>query len=479
MCNVQTVARGEVNVRAAVAVLAFSGILSALMQTIVIPLVSDLPRLLNTTASNASWVITSTLLAAAVTTPISGRLGDMFGKRRMLVICVLLLILGSVICALSSTLLVVIVGRALQGAATSVIPLGISILRDHLPPERVASAIALISATLGVGGSIGLPLSALAAQNFDWHVVFWGAAIVGTIALALIVIVVPESPVRSPGRFDVPGAIGLAVGLVSLLLALTKGASWGWGSTRVVTLLIVAVVVLVAWVWYEMRIHEPMVDIRVSASRPVLLTNLASIMTGFAMYAVALVLPQLLQAPAVTGYGLGQSMVVAGLCLAPSGVVMMLLSPVAARISNTYGPRTTLICGLVIIAISYLTGIYLMSAVWQLVVVACINGAGVGLAFAAMPALIMGVVPVHETGVANGLNALMRSVGTSLASAAIALVLTNLTVTIGTAAIPTAAAFRLTFIIGAGAAVIAILLAAFIPVRRPARAQQPVGAAAN
>jgi EmrB/QacA subfamily drug resistance transporter len=461
----------------AVAVLAFSGILSALMQTIVVPLVGELPRMLNTSADNASWVITATLLAAAVTTPISGRLGDMYGKRRMLIVCVLLLIAGSVLCAITSSLSVVIAGRALQGAATSVIPLGISILRDELPPERVAAAISLISATLGVGGSIGLPASALVAQNFDWHILFWCTAGVGVVALVLIVLVIPESPVRTPGRFDFVGAIGLAVGLVSLLLALTKGATWGWGSTRVVTLLVVGVVVLVAWVWFETRIPGPMIDIRVSASRPVLLTNLASIMSGFAMYAIALVLPQLLQAPAATGYGLGQSMVVAGLCLAPSGIVMMLLSPVAARISTTYGPRTTLMTGLVIIAVSYLAAPYMMSEVWQLVVISSVNGAGVGLAFAALPSLIMAVVPLHETGAANGLNALMRSVGTSLSSAMMALVLTNLTITIGTHKVPTADAFKLAFFIGAAAAVMALILAAFIPSRvgvRQERTKVPV-----
>ncbi|MEV4316116.1 MFS transporter [Actinocrispum sp. NPDC049592] len=458
-----------VNVRAAVAVLAFSGILSALMQTLVIPLVSDLPRLLNTTPDNASWVITSTLLAAAVTTPISGRLGDMFGKRRILVLCIVLLIAGSVVCALTASLPIVIVGRALQGAATSVIPLGISILRDELPPERVASAIALISATLGVGASVGLPVSALVAQNFDWHIMFWFAAVIGAVALVLVLVVVPESPVRSPGRFDVVGAIGLTVGLVSLLLALTKGASWGWTSGRVITLLAVAVVVLVSWVWFETRVAEPMVDIRVTASRPVLLTNLASIMTGFAMYAIALVLPQLLQLPKSTGFGLGQSMVVAGLVLAPSGLVMMFLSPVAARITNTYGPRTTLLSGLVIIMVSYLAGTVLMTQIWQLVIISCVNGAGVGLAFASLPALIMRVVPVHETGVANGLNALMRSVGTSLASATMSLVLTTLSLP----------SFRLAFGIGAGAAVAAMALAVFIPARARTGTAEPVSLASR
>jgi EmrB/QacA subfamily drug resistance transporter len=459
--------------RATVAVLSFSGILAALMQTIVVPLVGELPRLLNTSPDNASWVITATLLSAAVTTPISGRLGDMFGKRRVLVICVLLLILGSVLCALTSSLPVVVIGRALQGAATSVIPLGISILRDELPPERVAAAIALISATLGIGASVGLLVSALIAQHFDWHILFWGAAGVGAISLVLIITVVPESPVRTPGRFDFTGALGLAAGLVCVLLALTKGAAWGWGSTRVITLAVVGMVILAAWVLYEMRIPQPMVDIRISASRPVLLTNLASIMTGFAMYAIALVLPQLLQAPSETGYGLGQSMFVAGLVLAPSGVVMFLLSPLAARISNQRGPRTTLMVGLVIIAVSYLAGIYLSSTVWQLVLIACVNGAGVGLAFAALPALIMGVVPLHQTGVANGLNALMRSVGTSLSSAAMALILTNLTVSIGSRAVPTAAAFQLTFLVGAAAAIVALILAAFIPAKPRTTAHQP------
>jgi EmrB/QacA subfamily drug resistance transporter len=459
--------------RATVAVLSFSGILAALMQTIVVPLVGELPRLLNTSPDNASWVITATLLSAAVTTPISGRLGDMFGKRRVLVICVVLLILGSVLCALSSALPLVIVGRALQGAATSVIPLGISILRDELPPERVAAAIALISATLGIGASAGLLVSALVAQYFDWHILFWGAAGVGAIALVLIITVVPESPVRTPGRFDVTGAVGLAAGLVCVLLALTKGASWGWGSTRVITLAVAGVVILVAWIVFETRIRQPMVDIRISASRPVLLTNLASIMTGFAMYAIALVLPQLLQAPSETGYGLGQSLFVAGLVLAPSGVVMFLVSPVAARISNQHGPRTTLMIGLVVIAVSYLAGVYLNSAVWQLVLVSCVNGAGVGLSFAALPALIMGVVPVDQTGVANGLNALMRSVGTSLASAIMALILTNLVMPVGARAVPTAAAFQLTFLVGAAAAIIALILAAFIPAKARVTEHQP------
>jgi EmrB/QacA subfamily drug resistance transporter len=461
----QGLSRGRI--QAVILILAFSGILSALMQTLVVPLIAQLPQLLNTTPSGASWVVTATLLAAAITTPISGRLGDMYGKRRILVFCVLVLILGSVVCAVSFSLAPMVIGRALQGAATSVIPLGISILRDELPPQRLGSAIALISATLGVGASLGLPLSALVSQNFDWHVLFWGTAGIGIVALLLIVLVVPESSVTAPGRFDLVGALGLAAGLVSLLLALTEGATWGWGSVPTVSLFAAAAALLIAWVWFEARVEEPMVDIRVTASRPVLLTNIASLLTGFAMYAMSLTLPQLLQLPTATGYGLGQSMLVAGLCLTPGGLLMMIVSPFAARMSARFGPKITLMLGVLIIAGGYSTGLFLMSEAWQIIIVGAIVGVGIGFAFSSMPALIMASVPIHETGSANGVNALMRSVGTSLAGAVMAVVLTSMVMKLGPVTLPTRSAFQWTFVIGATAALLAFLVAAFIPTRTP------------
>lgn len=449
-----------------VMILAFSGILAALMQTIVIPLVGELPKLLNTSGSDASWVITATLLSAAVTTPISGRLGDMFGKRRMLIICVSTLAVGSVICAMTSYLPLFLVGRTLQGAAMSVVPLGISILRDELRPDRVPTAIALISATLGAGASIALPLSAYLAQNFDWHIMFWAAAGVSVVALVLIVIFLPESPTTNPSRFDWVGAVGLSTGLVLLLLPITKGSVWGWDSAVVIGMLCSSIVVLAVWVWFELRVDNPMVDIRVSSSRPVLLTNIASVLAGFAMFTNNLILPQLLQSPESTGYGLGRSIFVAGLCMAPGGFVMMLLSPVAGRMSTKYGPKVTLISGLSIITLGYTLASFFMSEVWELVMLSAINGAGVGLAFAAMPALIMSAVPSTESAAANGLNTLMRSIGTSVSSAVLAVLLTSLTRSAGGVQVPTEQAFHLSFILGASVAALGVLVACFIPVKK-------------
>ncbi|GAA3156868.1 hypothetical protein GCM10020001_096110 [Nonomuraea salmonea] len=283
-----------------------------------------------------------------------------------------------------------IIGRALQGLAAGVIPLGISIMRDELPPERLGSAIASMSASLGVGGALGLPAAALLAENFDWHVLFWTAAALGAVAFVLVIALVPESAVRSGGHFDLIGAIGLSAALVALLLAISKGADWGWTDPLTAGLLVGAVVVLLLWGWWELRTREPMVDLRTTARRQVLLTNLASIMLGFSMFAMSLVLPQLLQLPEATGYGLGQSMLAAGLVMAPSGVVMLLLAPIAARVSAARGPKLTLMIGAIIVAGGYGLNIVLMSEVWHLVLVSVVIGAGIGFSYASMPALVMG-----------------------------------------------------------------------------------------
>ncbi|MFD4606372.1 MFS transporter [Streptomyces sp. NPDC058464] len=453
---------------AVVAVLALAGITVSLMQTLVIPIVPELPKYLNASASNAAWAVTATLLAAAVATPVAGRLGDMFGKRLMLLVSLVLLVSGSVVAALSDSLIPMIAGRSLQGLAAAVVPLGISIMRDELPPERLAGSTALMSASLGVGGALGLPAAAFIADHYDWHVLFWTSGALGVVAFVLVMLLVPESKVRSGGRFDAIGAVGLAIGLVSLLLAVSKGADWGWSSGTTLGLFALAVVVLLAWGFFELRTVQPLVDLRTTVRRQVLFTNLASIAFGFSMFAMSLVLPQLLQLPTQTGYGLGRSMLTVGLVMAPQGLVMMGFAPVSAAITRAKGPKITLMIGAVIVAAGYGLNIVLMSEVWHLILVSCIIGAGVGFAYGAMPALIMGAVPASETAAANSLNTLMRSIGTSVASAAAGVILAQLTINLGGTTLPSENGFKVVMALGAGAAVLAFVLASFLPGRRPA-----------
>ncbi|WP_237325563.1 MFS transporter [Streptomyces sp. CBMAI 2042] len=454
-----------------VPVLAFAGITVAVMQTLLVPVIKDLPVLLSTDPANATWVMTATLLAGAVSTPIMGRLGDLYGKRRMLLASLAVMVIGSLICASTDDLVVMIVGRALQGFAMGAIPLGIGIMRDELPREKLGSAMALMSSSIGVGGGLALPAAALVAQHTDWHALFLGSAGLGVLAMALTYAFVPEPPLRAPGTFDFVGAFGLSLGLVLLLLPITKGGDWGWASAPTLGLLAASVTVLVLWGLFELRTPAPLVDLRTTARREVLLTNLASIMVGVAFYAVSLVLPQLLQLPTSTGYGLGQSMVVAGLCVAPLGVTMMFVAPLYARISARRGPKSTLMLGMLIIAIGYGAGLGLLGAAWQTVLIAVVLGAGIGLAYSSLPALIIGAVDPSETGAANGLNTLMRSIGTSVSSAVIGMVLANTSVTMGSAQgpvqVPSMEGFRISFLIATGAVLIGLVLAAFLPSQRP------------
>jgi MFS family permease len=470
MCKVHIVTLSTTRTGPLVFTLACAGIMVSAMQTLVVPLIGELPRLLHTSASNGFWAITATLLAGAVTTPVFGRLGDMYGKRRMLLFALGVLILGSIVCALSASLIPIVVGRTLQGCAFCVIPLGISIMRDELPPEKMGSAMALMSSSLGVGGALGLPAAAAVAQHTDWHMLFWGSAVLGMIIFVLVVTLVPESPVRSGGRFDLVGAVGLSAGLICLLLGISKGGDWGWSSGTVLGLLGAAAVVFLLWGRWELRATGPLVDLRTTTQRQVLVTNLVSVVVGFAMYAMSLVIPLLLQLPKSTGYGLGQSMVAAGLWLAPGGIVMMLVSPLSARLSRARGPKISLLVGAAVISAGYWLGLVMMDTPWQVCLIGILIAVGIAFSYAAMPALIMSAVPLSETAAANGLNSLMRSIGTSLSSAVIGVVLAHMTTSLGT---PSLNGFRTAFVIGGGTALLALCAGLLIPGRTPDPAHDP------
>ncbi len=450
---------------AVVAALSFSGLSSAFMFTLVVPLQGELPVLLDAAREDTSWVVTITLLVAAVATPISGRLGDMYGKRRVIFALLAALIVGSIVAALSTSILGVIVGRGLQGITTGVIPLGIAIMRDVLPPARLSTAVALMSATMGVGGAVGMPLAALIAETADWHALFWMSAGLGAACVVATWFVVPEDTLRSPGRLDLIGAAGLAVGLTGLLLYVSRGAEWGWGSPLALGSAIIGVLTLLAWGVYQLRTQDPLVDLRVAARPPVLLTNLAAIGMGFALFGSNVTFPQLLELPVGSGPGFGLSMLEAAICIMPAGLIMMFLSPLSGLLERTFGPRPLFTVGTASIVAAYVFVLVWSSEVWHIVVANAIIGVGIAFSFAAMPMIIMRSVPADETGVSNGLNALFRSVGTSSASAVMGGVLAAMSVSRDGRAIPTAEAFTTCFWIAISAAAVATVLTLFIPKR--------------
>ncbi|QHD87377.1 MFS transporter [Gordonia sp. JH63] len=449
-----------------VVVLCFGGLVASLMQTLIIPIQPDLPRLLGTSIGNASWIITATLLAAAVAMPIAGRLGDMFGKQRVLLVSAVLLTVGSLICALGDSLIPLIIGRGVQGLAMGFIPVGMSLIREITPPRITSMAVAAMSATLGVGGAIGLPLAAWIVQTWDWHALFYVAAGLGVLVTVAVLVLVPRVNDAAGGRIDVPGAIGLAVGLSAFLIAVSKANDWGWTSGATLGLGIGGILVLIGWGFFELRQREPLVDLRTTARPAVLLTNIAAAAIGFGMMAQSIVLPMLLRLPEATGYGLGQSLLAAGLWMAPGGLMMMIFAPISGILINRIGAKITLAIGAAILGCGYLLAFFLMDAAWKLMLASIVCAIGVGVGYAAMPTLIMGSVPATEAGAAVGLNGLMRSLGTTVASAVMALILASATISLGGTEVPDESTFTWCFLVAAAAAFVGMAITLTIPSRR-------------
>lgn len=448
-----------------VIVLSAAGIAVSLMQTLIVPVIPDLPRMLNVGAADASWAITSTLLTAAVATPVFGRLGDMYGPRRMLIVSAVGLTIGSLICALSSTLLPFVIGRGLQGLGMPIIPLGIAVLRAAMPPERVGSAMGTVSSSLGVGAALGLPLSAIIAQHYHWHALFWLATALGATALTLFVMLVPPVPAVSTGRFDPLGTLLLGAALVTLLLPISKGAAWGWTSRLTLSMLIASLLIFALFAVWQLRIESPIVDLRTTVRAPVLLTNLSSICMGFALFAISLIAPQLLELSTDTGYGLGQSLTQTGLWLAPGGLAMMVCASAAGALAARRGPKFTLVFGSTIIAAGYLCASWMIGSAGMVGLLNVILSIGVGFGFAALPMLINAAVPITETAAANGINALSRSMGTSISSAVMSAILAAMVVSVPGVdhPVPSQSGVHVALYVAGGVALLGAVLAALIP----------------
>lgn len=441
----------------------------SMSHSMLIPVLGTLPSELDTSVSNVNWLLTATLLVGSVAVPIMGRLGDMFGKKLMMLVALGALTAGSVLTAVTESVPLLIAGRAVQGISFSAISLGISLLSTTMPKERAGYAIALVSAMLGVGGSLGLPLGGLVAQFYSFQALFWITATVGLVSMVGIARIVPESPIRTGGRVDLVGALLLSASLVSLMLPLAQGSSWGWADQRTVGLLALSAVLLSVFTWSQTRIREPLVDLRAFRRRPIVLTNLASILFGFALFASMIGTAAYVEAPEASGYGFGSSLLVGGLVMAPSGIAMLLLSPFAARLIDRRGGPQTLMLGALVVAAGWVMRIVVSDSMWQIVVGTTAVGIGSGIGYAAMPALINANTPAHELAAANGLNALCRSLGSALAAAIGGGILAADTIFVGTLEMPSVDAYRGLFALCGGAAVLAALVILFLPGQEPAR----------
>ena len=396
------------------AVLALGGLAYALLSSAVVPALPTMRADLGTSETGITWLLTGYLLAASVGTSILGRLGDMYGKERLLLWTLVILAGGTLLAAVSSSLALLIAARFIQGAGGGIFPLAYGIVRDEFPAEKVAGGIGMLSAILGIGGGLGIVLSGVILERLDYHWLFW-IPLVAVVAAALATWrFVPESPVRTPGKVNWLAAALMTVGLSALLLAISQTTTWGWASAKTLGLAAFGVLVSLAWIAVEVRSREPLIDMAMMRVRGVWTTNSAAFLLGVGLYASFVVFPQFAQLPASTGFGFGASVVVSGLYLLPATVGMTILGLRAGPIAARFGSRNALLAGTLFATASFAMLALAHEHPFDLLVAAALLGVGIGLAFAALGNLIVQAVPAEQTGVASGMNNVMRTLGGAL-----------------------------------------------------------------
>jgi EmrB/QacA subfamily drug resistance transporter len=459
------------------AVLALAGLAYALLQSLVAPALPEIQHSLGVSESGVTWILTSYLLAASVATPLLGRLGDIYGKEHVLVWVLAALGVGTVMSALATSLPLMVAGRVVQGAAGGIFPLAFGIIRDEFPRERVAGGLGLISATFGIGGGAGIVLAGVIVDHFSYHWLFWFPLVLVVLATIATALFVPESPIKAPARISWGAAALLPVGLAAVLLAVSEAATWGWDSARTIGLAAAGVAVLAWWVRTELTSAEPLVDMRIMRLRAVWTVNLAGFLLGFGMYGSFILLPQFVELPESTGYGFGASVTAAGLFMLPSTAAMLLIGPMAGRLERGFGSKPPLVAGVVFAAGSFVLLGLAHGTHADVYIASALLGIGIGLSFAAMANLIVVAVPSDQTGVATGMNTIMRTIGGALGSQIIASILTaNVLVASGQ---PAERGFTIAFWHAAGVLVVGALAALAIPGRPRAQEQPTVGRVAH
>jgi MFS family permease len=387
----------------------------ALLQNLVIPVIPLMQADLGVTADAASWTMTAWLIAAAVATPVLGRVGDLRGRRGTFLAVLVVVMIGDLVAFYASSLGILLIGRVLQGVGGALFPLAFGLIRDTVPRERVTGAIGAMSAIIGIGGAAGSVLAGPLSEAVGWRGLFLVPLVLSVIGVLLTVAWVPRTRALAHGSLNVLSAVLLSGWLVALLIPLTSGARWGWTSPAVLSLLALAALLFAGWVVAELRAKEPLVDIRMLLDRAIWPTNATAFLVGAAAFGFWGYLPQFLETGGTWGLGLDAR--VAGLVLLPLLIGMSAMGFATGALSRVLPLRAQLAIGAALMGVAVLSAVGFHSAVWQLALAGALFGVGIGASYAAAASIIVQSVPADRVGVATGVNANLRTIGSAFGSA--------------------------------------------------------------
>ncbi len=446
------------------AVLAIGVMSYAVMQSLVTPVLPTLQKDLHTSQNTVTWVLTANLLSASIFTPIFGRIGDKVGKKKMFVWAMVALTVGSLVGGLATNIGVMIIARVIQGIGGGVLPLAFGIIRDELPPEKVRSAVGMVAALTAAGGGLGIVLAGPIIDAFNYHYLFWIPMVVVAAAAVLAIVVIPESREKLDGPISLLGGTLLTGWLVALLIAVSQGSTWGWTNGKTLGLLAVAIVIAGFWYVAESRSKAPLIDMQMMKLPAVWTTNLVAFLFGAGMYASFAFIPGFVETPRATaGYGFDASVTQSGIFLLPLTVFMFIFGALSGRLADRFGAKQVLLVGAGLSAVGYGMLAFAHTQRWEIYLASAVIGVALGLGFSAMSSLIVIAVPSHQTGVATGMNANIRTIGGSIGAAVTA---TIVTAGVSASALPPESGYRNGYAVLAAIGVLAALAVLVIPVKR-------------
>lgn len=458
----RTVRTGERHVRLLIPLL-MGPLIYVYMQATIIPAIGALAQSVHSSRLATTWALTAYLVSGAVSTPLAGRLGDLFGNRRILVWALWITAAGGVVSAASHVLIVVVIGRVLAGTCTATLPLGYGVMRENLSSHRLTRSIPLVAVAIAIGTAVGNVSSGVVVEHLGVAGMFWLPLILTVPTAVMAQLWVPDSPARERGTVHWRGAAAMSIALLAILIAISESTTWGWGSARTLGLLAFGLVALVGWVLVELAADQPLIDMRLMALPGVWWTNLTSLLFGMAMFGAFVVVPELVEAPRSSG-GFAAGLTAAGLFLVPGTVTMSLGGPLSGRLEHRFGPKLPLVIGGVLGAIGYALLCLLHRDRAVIYGAFLLLGVGMGVGYAVLPHLIVRAVPSEHTGAATGINVIARNVGGALGIQITATVIAASAV--GAAHRPSEGGFRAALWVLAGASVGATVCAMCIPTGR-------------
>jgi MFS family permease len=457
----------DMRARLLVPTLVVAGALMAVVSSLGAPLIPTLSKADGVSLSTGEWLLTITLLTGALVTPVMGRLADGPRQRSVILFALSCVVAGCVVAAVSQNFTELLVGRGLQGVGLGILPVAMAIARRHLPTEKARRTIATLSVTTAIGVGLGYPVTGLIAQAWDFRAAYWFGVITVGAALVLAAMVLPPRSAVASRKLDMVGAALLSLVVVGLSVVLSEGGGWGWSSGRSLTILLVSLGLLAAWIPYELKFPDPLVDLRQVRHRSVLTADVSGFFISVAMYILLPTLVVFVQIPVARGYGFGASIVVSGLVLVPLSLCSFLASRLLVVYERRFGPRSMIPLGSLLFALSAAFFALEHRALWEAFVTAALSGLAIGFTTGAMPGFIVRAVSRAETGSATGFYQVVRSIGLTLGSAVSAAVL--MAHTRAGQALPDVTGFRDTLLIAAGICVATALLSFLLPGREGAR----------